>query len=81
MQWASITGKPQGAREQRLQSSLNGSAQEDGDDALSMSLRPLMKEGLKPHRTLLYRHQHGIPNRLRQCEPKQLRDFHRWRSG
>jgi hypothetical protein len=56
MQWASVTGKPQGAREQRLQSSLNGSAQEDGDDALGVRLRPLVKQRLKARRTSLYRH-------------------------
>jgi hypothetical protein len=46
---------------------LHGSGQEDGDDAFGMGLRPLMKERFKPYRALLYRHEHGISDRLRQC--------------
>jgi hypothetical protein len=56
MKWASITGKPQGTRKQSLQASLNGSSQEDGDDALGVRLRPLVKQRLKARCALLYRH-------------------------
>jgi hypothetical protein len=67
MQWAPVTGNPKGTRKQRLQAGMNGSGQEDGDDAFGMSLRPLMKERFKPYRALLYRHEHGISDGLRQC--------------
>jgi hypothetical protein len=56
MQWAPVTGKPKGTRKQSLQASLNGSGQEDGDDALGVRLRPLVKQRLKARRTSLYRH-------------------------
>jgi hypothetical protein len=67
MKWAPVTGKPKGTLKQCLQAGMNGGGQEDGDDAFGMSLRPLMKERFKPHRALLYRHEHGISDGLGQC--------------
>jgi hypothetical protein len=69
MQWASVTGKPKGTLKQCLQACLHGSGQEDGDDAFGVGLCPLMKERFKPYCTLLYCHEHGISDGLRQCQP------------
>jgi hypothetical protein len=69
MKWAPVAGNPKGTRKQSLQTSLNGGGQEDGDDAFGMGLCPLMKERFKPYRALLYRHEHGISDGLRQRQP------------